>query len=101
MNYTIATIGSHSALQILKGARDEGFKTLLFVLREKLEFYSQYSFIDKFECLKNYRDLLKIETRYKNKNIILIPHGSFVAYLGKDFDSQTSFKYFDLGSRIS
>jgi 5-formaminoimidazole-4-carboxamide-1-beta-D-ribofuranosyl 5'-monophosphate synthetase len=26
--YTIATLGSHSALQILKGAHDEGFKTL-------------------------------------------------------------------------
>ena len=26
--YTIATLGSHSALQILKGAHDEGFRTL-------------------------------------------------------------------------
>ncbi len=25
--YTIATLGSHSALQILKGAADEGFRT--------------------------------------------------------------------------
>ena len=25
----IATIGSHSALQILKGAKDEGFSTIL------------------------------------------------------------------------
>ena len=29
--YTIATLGSHSALQILKGAHDEGFKTLAVV----------------------------------------------------------------------
>ena len=29
--YTIATLGSHSALQILKGARDEGFRTLVIV----------------------------------------------------------------------
>jgi 5-formaminoimidazole-4-carboxamide-1-(beta)-D-ribofuranosyl 5'-monophosphate synthetase len=28
--FTIATLGSHSALQILKGAKDEGFKTLVF-----------------------------------------------------------------------
>lgn len=27
-DYTIATLGSHSSLQILKGAKDEGFKTL-------------------------------------------------------------------------
>ena len=31
--YTIATLGSHSALQILKGAHDEGFKTLAIANR--------------------------------------------------------------------
>jgi len=28
--YTIATIGSHSALQILKGAKDEGFNYMVY-----------------------------------------------------------------------
>ena len=27
--YIIGTLGSHSALQILKGAKDEGFRTLI------------------------------------------------------------------------
>jgi len=94
MNYTIATIGSHSALQILKGAKDEGFKTLLFTLKENLEFYRKYSFIDEFEILKNYGDLLKIEPKFITRNIVMIPHGSFVAYLGKEFDRKTGFKYF-------
>jgi 5-formaminoimidazole-4-carboxamide-1-(beta)-D-ribofuranosyl 5'-monophosphate synthetase len=31
--YTIATLGSHSALQILKGAHDEGFPTLAIANR--------------------------------------------------------------------
>ena len=35
-NYKIATIGSHSALQILKGAHDEGFKTIsIFIKNNK------------------------------------------------------------------
>ena len=28
-NHTIATLGSHCALQLLKGAKDEGLRTLL------------------------------------------------------------------------
>ena len=32
--YTIATLGSHSALQILKGAHDEGFRTLAISNRD-------------------------------------------------------------------
>ena len=94
MNYTIATIASHSSLQILKGAKDEGFKTLCFVKKENLEFYSNYKFIDKFEILKDYKDLRKLEQKYKNKEIIIIPHGSFIAYLGEKFDKNTIFKYF-------
>lgn len=29
MKATIVTLGSHSALQILKGAKEEGFRTLI------------------------------------------------------------------------
>ena len=30
-DYTIAVIGSHSALDVCRGAKDEGFKTLVIV----------------------------------------------------------------------
>ena len=43
--YTITTLGSHSALQILKGAHDEGFKTLAIALNKQVSFYKRYSFI--------------------------------------------------------
>ena len=33
--YKIATIGSHSALQILKGAKDEGFYTISICLKKE------------------------------------------------------------------
>jgi len=39
--YTIATLGSHSALQILKGAKDEGFKTLCICLTGKEKPYQR------------------------------------------------------------
>src|SRR3989344_3635594 len=61
-SYTIVTLGSHSALQILKGAKDEGFPAL-----EK--------------------ELIK-------RNTILIPHGSFVAYLGMEQNKKMKVLYF-------
>ena len=40
---TIATLGSHSALQILKGAKDEGFNTLLVCEEKGLAFINDLS----------------------------------------------------------
>ena len=45
--YKIATLGSHSALQILKGAKDEGFKTLVIATPDRVTLYSRVNFIDK------------------------------------------------------
>lgn len=85
MNYTIATIGSHSALQILKGAKDEGFSTLLFCLQKNTKFYRRFLFIDRIVAVKSYDTLPII------KHCILIPHGSFVAYIE---DKRQNIPYF-------
>ncbi len=93
-NYTIATLGSHSALQILKGAKDEGFKTLLVTILEREDFYSCYKFIDKIVTVKSYSQYSKIEATLKDENVILIPHGSFVAYLGAENNKKIKIPYF-------
>lgn len=80
--YIIATLGSHSALQILKGAKDEGFKTLVITTPKTTEFYKTFSFIDEFIEIPAFADFPTIEQKLIDKNVILIPHGSFVAYLG-------------------
>lgn len=97
--YIIATIGSHSALQILKGAKDEGFKTLLFTTKEREDFYRRFSFIDNIKTFSTYDELSK----FKNKNIIIIPHGSFIKnhlplpYFGNkkvlDFEADRNLQY--------
>src|SRR6185369_10434528 len=80
--YIIATLGSHSALQILKGAKDEGFKTLVITTPRSTEFYKTFPFIDEFMEIPSFADFPQIEQQLIDKNVILIPHGSFVAYLG-------------------
>lgn len=88
MKYTIATLASHSCLQVLKGAKDEGFDTLAIAIKDKATFYQKFNFIDEVIGLDSYRDIYKIAKKLKEKNVIIIPHGSFVAYLGEDYDKK-------------
>lgn len=90
MTYTIATLGSHTALQIMKGAKDEGFATLLFTMKDRASFYRRFRFIDDISVLTEYADLFRCE----RKNIICIPHGSFIAYLGTEGNKRLTLPYF-------
>jgi len=82
MQYIIATLASHSALQILKGAHDEGFKTLAITTPQTTAFYKQFKFIHDIIELPSFKEFPSIETVLKKRNVILIPHGSFVSYVG-------------------
>ena len=43
-NYTIAVLGSHSALDICRGAKDLGFKTLVICQKGREKTYQKYYF---------------------------------------------------------
>lgn len=92
--YTIATLGSHSALQILKGAKDDGFRTLIISTPDRADFYKRFKFIDEILTIKTYSEIQKIEKTLKQKNVILIPHGSFVAYLDNEKTKELDVPYF-------
>ena len=83
---TIATVCSHSSLQIFNGAKKEGFKTLGICVGEKKKFYDAFPLgrPDDFFIVNNYKEILKHSEEFREKNIIIIPHGSFVEYLGAD-----------------
>lgn len=90
----IATLGSHSALQILKGAKDEGFKTIVIATTDRLNLYQRFSFIDKIIKINAYNDFPKIEKELIKEKSIIIPHGSFVAYLGKEENKNMKVPYY-------
>lgn len=92
--FTIATLGSHSALQILKGAKDEGFKTLVVATPNRVSLYKRFKFIDKIIEIASFADFPKIEKQLIKENAILIPHGSFVAYLGLEEHKKMKVPYF-------
>lgn len=92
--YTIATLGSHTALQILKGARDEGFRTMVIATQDRTDFYRRFHFIDEILSIVDYRDIFRIEKQLALRNIVLIPHGSFIAYLGIEGNKRIRLPYF-------
>lgn len=83
-DFTIATLGSHSALQILKGARDEGIKNLVICMEGKERPYKSFGVADEILTVKKWEDFWDLEDELIKRNAIMVPHGSFVAYLGAD-----------------
>ncbi|WP_456477812.1 formate--phosphoribosylaminoimidazolecarboxamide ligase [Geoglobus ahangari] len=80
----IGTIGSHSALNILKGAKEEGFETVC-ICRERERFvYESFGVADHIIQVDDYRELLDeaIQRKLIELNTVLIPHGSYNAYIG-------------------
>ena len=80
--FTIATVGSHSALQILKGAKDEGFKTIAICLKGREKPYKSYNVADEIITIDSYKDLMDVQPYLLKKNAIFIPHASLIEYLG-------------------
>ncbi len=86
MKPVIATVCSHSSLQIFHGARKEGLKTIGICLKAPPKFYDAFPLAkpDEFFVIDSYQDLLKPEVakKLKAKGAVIIPHGSFVEYMG-------------------
>lgn len=92
--FVLATLASHTCLQILKGAKDEGFKTLAIATEKNAPFYKTFPFIDEIITIVDYTDFPKIEKTLIDRNVIIIPHGSFVAYLGLSENKNMKVAYF-------
>ncbi|MCJ7445186.1 MAG: formate--phosphoribosylaminoimidazolecarboxamide ligase [Methanotrichaceae archaeon] len=89
-NLTIATICSHSSLQIFHGAHQESFKTLGICIGQPPKFYDAFPLAKpkKFVCMDSYKALLDYCDDLVEENTIIIPHGSLVEYLGiENFES--------------
>jgi 5-formaminoimidazole-4-carboxamide-1-(beta)-D-ribofuranosyl 5'-monophosphate synthetase len=94
-DFKIATLGSHSALQILKGARDEGFKTLIIAKKGSTTPYKSFQIADEIIELDSFKDLPSLEKRLIDENVILVPHGSFFsAYTDLEALNESNAFYF-------
>ena len=83
---TIGTLGSHSALNIFKGAKEEGFNTVCVCKKGSEIVYKRFPLADQVISVEDFSELLDdtIQQKLKKANTILVPHGSFNAYVGTD-----------------
>ena len=83
---SIATLGSHCSLQVLKGAKDEGLKTLLVCEKKREKLYKRFPFIDELIIVDSFKEVLdqKCQSILEQNNAVLIPHGTLIAQMSSD-----------------
>lgn len=82
----VATLCSHTSLQIFHGARQEGFRTMGFAVNQKTKFYDAFPLGRPDEIVRfgSYDEILDRAGELVDKNVVIIPHGSFVEYMGTE-----------------
>ncbi len=94
---SLATIGSHSALDISEGAKAEGLKSIVLCQKGREMTYEKYykarkrgagtvGVIDEIILLEKFKDMAKkgnVE-RLQKENAVFIPNRSFSVYVGYD-----------------
>jgi 5-formaminoimidazole-4-carboxamide-1-(beta)-D-ribofuranosyl 5'-monophosphate synthetase len=111
---TIATIGSHSALEVCRGAKDADLKNLVVCQKGRESIYSDYYFsrrqkstnlpigcVDEVLVVDRFSDVVesKVQKQLINKNSIFIPNRSFSVYVPFD-DIENNFKVPIFGNRL-
>ncbi|HEX6283044.1 MAG TPA: formate--phosphoribosylaminoimidazolecarboxamide ligase family protein [Nitrososphaera sp.] len=84
---TVGTIGSHSALEIMDGAKDENLKTICICQKGRELPYRRFKRLaDEIILLDKFSDIIYPENQEKlrQSNTIMVAHRAFTAYLGYD-----------------
>ncbi|MCS7096139.1 MAG: formate--phosphoribosylaminoimidazolecarboxamide ligase [Candidatus Bathyarchaeota archaeon] len=82
----IGTIGSHSALNIFKGAKEEGFKTVCICREKDTIVYRKFQLADELIMVEEFSEILddRLQEKLRALNTLIVPHGSFTAYLSTE-----------------
>ncbi|NJE11184.1 formate--phosphoribosylaminoimidazolecarboxamide ligase family protein [Thermococcus sp. MAR1] len=93
---TVGVIGSHSALDIADGAKEEGLPVLVVAQRGRHRTYAEYfklrktrdnltkGFIDEVLILEKFAHIIDVQDELVKRNVIFVPNRSFVVYTGID-----------------
>jgi len=83
---TVATACSHTSMQIFEGARREGLNTVGLAVGEEPKHYDAFPKAkpDEFLVADTWPELADFANELRERNAIIVPHGSFVEYMGAD-----------------
>ena len=107
----VGVLGSHSALDVCDGAKEEGFKTLVVAEKGREEVYTKYfryrevngvrkGVVDENLVVPRFADMMSdaIQDELRSRNTLFVPNRSFVVYTGID-NVEDRFKVPLVGSR--
>ena len=97
----IGVLGSHSALEVMDGAKDEEIPTVVLCQKGREEPYKRFRRIaDEIIILKKFKDMVspKVQKNLRDTGTIIVPHRSLTAYLGYKL-IENSFKVPIFGNR--
>jgi 5-formaminoimidazole-4-carboxamide-1-(beta)-D-ribofuranosyl 5'-monophosphate synthetase len=84
----IGVLGSHSALEIAHGAKQEGFQTVVVCQKGREKTYTKHyrKLFDHIILLDKFSDIVKKETiqQLRQLNTVFVPNRSFSVYVGYD-----------------
>lgn len=81
----VGVLGSHSALEIMDGAKDEGLDTIVFCQKGRDRPYRRFERIaDEIVVLDRFQDMAgaKMQKMMRETGTVIVPHRSFAVYLG-------------------
>jgi 5-formaminoimidazole-4-carboxamide-1-(beta)-D-ribofuranosyl 5'-monophosphate synthetase len=85
-NPSIGVLGSHSALEIAHGARQEGVKTVVVCQKGREEVYNRHyrNLFDHVIVLDKFAEMVdeRVQEKLRNLSTIFVPSRSFSVYLG-------------------
>ena len=84
-DFRIGVLGSHSALEIMDGAKDEGIQTVVICQKGRDLPYRRFGRIaDEIIVVDEFKDMAsaKMQNLLRDTNTIIVPHRALTAYLG-------------------
>ncbi|MEM0083626.1 MAG: DUF1246 domain-containing protein, partial [Candidatus Nezhaarchaeales archaeon] len=83
----IGVLGSHSALDIMDGAKDEGFKTVVVCQKGRERPYLMYKRLcDEIIVLDKFSQIVNedVQRALRKLNTVFVPHRAFTTYVSYD-----------------
>ncbi|MCS7133966.1 MAG: formate--phosphoribosylaminoimidazolecarboxamide ligase family protein [Candidatus Caldarchaeum sp.] len=84
MIHGVSVLASHSALDVLDGAREEGFKTLAVARKGRDKPYKMFPIVDELLVVDDFSEIVSEKIMDKLGGSIFVPNRSFAVYVGYD-----------------
>lgn len=83
-NIHVGVLGSHSALDVMDGAKDEGFRTVVVCQKGREKTYLMYKRLaDEIIVLDKFSQIVdvNIQEKLRELNTVFVPHRAFTTYV--------------------